>query len=126
MHVLIVEDDVDTREALAELLQGEGLEVTTAPNGRVGLEELSRVRPSLVLLDVVMPSMSGWEFLQEKAQRPEADVPVVVMTAMPARNVEPGHDCMVLEKPFTVGQLIECLCSFERFSSMVDRGASAG
>ena len=59
--VLVVEDDPDVRSALNDLLEAEGYEVETASNGKEALERLAEHRPGLVLLDLMMPVMSGWD-----------------------------------------------------------------
>lgn len=80
--VLIVEDDVATRVSLRRSLETEGWTVTEAENGRVGLERLASTPPALVLLDLMMPEMDGFEFLHELRSRSSGDPPpVIVMTA---------------------------------------------
>jgi CheY-like chemotaxis protein len=80
--VLLVEDDERTRELLRRTLQKEGWHVQEAANGRLGVECLANGRPDLVLLDLMMPEMDGFAFMQELRKRPEcAHVPVVVITA---------------------------------------------
>ena len=81
--VLIVEDDEGTRESLRRSFEKEGWESVTAPHGRAALEELDGFHPSLILLDLMMPEMDGFEFLEALGSRLEnADIPVVVLTAM--------------------------------------------
>jgi CheY-like chemotaxis protein len=80
--VLIVEDDPATREMLQRMLEREGFAVAEAADGRAGLERLAEHRPSLILLDLLMPQMNGFEFLAELQARPEwRSIPVVVVTA---------------------------------------------
>jgi signal transduction histidine kinase/CheY-like chemotaxis protein len=80
--VLIVEDDAATREMLQRTLQREGFAVVEAEDGRAGLERLAERRPSLILLDLLMPQMNGFEFLAELQMHPEwRTIPVVVVTA---------------------------------------------
>jgi len=81
-HVLVVEDDAATRAVLRRTLGQEGWRVSEAENGRVALEQLERQVPDLVLLDLMMPEMDGFEFL-EAARQVTAwqTVPVVVLTA---------------------------------------------
>lgn len=82
--VLLVEDESDTRESLKTLIELKGYSVETAEDGRQALEILSRAEPPcLVLLDLLMPWMSGWEFLAE-VQKIErlSSVPIVLVTAM--------------------------------------------
>ena len=80
--VLVVEDDPATREMLRRALEKEGWRVVEAENGRVGLEQLSAGMPALILLDLMMPEMDGFEFMQKLRARPDGRlVPVVVITA---------------------------------------------
>jgi CheY-like chemotaxis protein len=80
--VLVVEDDPATREMLRRALEKEGWRVVEAENGRVGLERLSAGMPTLILLDLMMPDMDGFEFMQKLRARPDGRlVPVVVITA---------------------------------------------
>jgi signal transduction histidine kinase/CheY-like chemotaxis protein len=80
--VLIVEDDAATREMLQRTLEREGFSVAEAADGRAGLDRLAEHRPSLILLDLLMPRMNGFEFLAELQTRPEwRSIPVVVVTA---------------------------------------------
>jgi signal transduction histidine kinase/CheY-like chemotaxis protein/ligand-binding sensor domain-containing protein len=80
--VLLVEDDDRTREMLRRTLQKEGWEIREAANGRLGLEQLVDGAPNLILLDLMMPEMDGFTFMQELRRRPDcARVPVIVITA---------------------------------------------
>jgi DNA-binding response OmpR family regulator len=80
--VLVVEDDAATREMLRRTLEKEGWQVVEAENGRVGLERLNAGIPALILLDLMMPEMGGFEFMQALRERPDGRlVPVVVITA---------------------------------------------
>jgi len=80
--ILVVEDDMDTRRWLARALEGEGWQVTEAENGRVALERLAETPPDLILLDLMMPEMDGFEFLAElRSNSTVREVPVVVITA---------------------------------------------
>jgi CheY-like chemotaxis protein len=80
--VLVVEDHADLREMLAVLLESEGFQVQTASNGKEALDSLKHGRPSVILLDLMMPVMSGDEFRRRQLQEPDfADVPVICMTA---------------------------------------------
>ena len=80
--VLVVEDDDDTREAVHRGLTHGGWQVAEANNGRVALARLAEVKPAAVILDLTMPEMDGFEFVEEMRKNPEwADVPVIVLTA---------------------------------------------
>lgn len=83
-YVLIIDDDAAIREALILALEDEGYQVQSANNGRDALDRLRRSprKPDLILLDLMMPVMSGWDFRREQERDPElADIPVVVLSA---------------------------------------------
>ncbi len=80
--ILIVEDDDDSRRMLELLLASNDYETMSARNGAEALERMRERKPCLVLLDLQMPVMSGWEFRERQLQDPElADVPVLCVTA---------------------------------------------
>ncbi len=80
--VLIVEDDPAARAAMRRILEKEGWSVTEAENGRVALECIERARPRVILLDLMMPEMDGFEFAARVRRRPEWRlIPIVVVTA---------------------------------------------
>jgi CheY-like chemotaxis protein len=81
-QVLVVDDDPKTRDMLRRTLQKAGCTVAEAANGREALEALERAKPALVLLDLLMPGMDGFEVL-ERLQDDEAwrEVPVIIVTA---------------------------------------------
>jgi CheY-like chemotaxis protein len=83
--ILVVEDDEGNREALSELLEGEGYQVIAAANGQDALAWLRAnpaVSPSLILLDMMMPVMNGTEFRMQQREDPQlAKIPVVLMSA---------------------------------------------
>ncbi len=80
--VLVVEDDAPTRALLQRALTKAGWTVTEAENGRIALDRIAEARPALVLLDLMMPEMDGFEFLDVLRQRETgAAIPVVVITA---------------------------------------------
>jgi CheY-like chemotaxis protein len=80
--VLIVEDDPDMREIERAMLGCAGHDVMLAANGREGLEMLAQQEPCVILLDLMMPVMDGFDTLQHLREDPRtAAVPVVVLTA---------------------------------------------
>ncbi|PYN95614.1 MAG: hypothetical protein DMD91_24240 [Candidatus Rokuibacteriota bacterium] len=80
--VLVVEDDATTRSLLRRLLESEGWTVVEAENGRRGLDVFAGTRPALILLDLMMPEMDGFQFVAELKRSPEGRaVPIVVLTA---------------------------------------------
>jgi DNA-binding response OmpR family regulator len=78
--ILIVEDDPDILATVADILELEGYEVERARNGAEALGVLSRIRPRLVILDMRMPVMDGWEFARIARER-GIEAPILVMTA---------------------------------------------
>ena len=109
--VLLVEDDRDIREAVAAVLEAEGYTVLTAENGKQALEALERGQPCVVLLDLMMPVMNGWDFMEEvKKSRRLADLPVVVVSAYSERRAEGVK--RVLKKPLDVNQLLAAVADY--------------
>lgn len=81
-YILVVDDDADLRELLAEALTSLGYAVEQAENGRVALNTLEEHLPALVLLDLKMPIMSGWAVLEALKNMPHAaGIPVLVISA---------------------------------------------
>jgi len=81
-RVLVVDDDAAARDLLRGSLERDGWEVAEATDGRAALERIASERPALVLLDLMMPEMDGFEFLDALRATPgRANVPVVVLTA---------------------------------------------
>ena len=80
-EVLVIEDDEPTRSLLKHALEKEGWRVREAENGRTGLDQVVAGAPGLILLDLMMPEMDGFEFLEGLRLRPAPHPPVVVITA---------------------------------------------
>ena len=82
-RVLIVDDQADTRDAMSLFFELHGLQTATAANGREALERIAKgPRPALVLLDLMMPEVDGFAFLDAVRADPAlSDLPVVVLTA---------------------------------------------
>jgi DNA-binding response OmpR family regulator len=78
--VLIVEDSQDVRTLLELALTHAGFQIFSAPNGTSGLLQLDIVKPDLIILDILMPGLDGWETLRRV--REISDVPVIVLTAL--------------------------------------------
>ena len=88
-QVLIVEDDPTTRDVLGRSLVKQGWDVAEAANGRQALERIQHHEPALILLDLMMPEMNGFEFLSELRQNDRwANLPVVVLTSKDLTNEE--------------------------------------
>ena len=109
--VLVVEDDFDLRDALVPILEYEGHRVVSAANGKEALERLHAMPPpSLILLDLMMPVMSGEEFRAEQLRDPTlASIPVVVVSAHASAEERARRLGAVgcVRKPFEVEDLLE-------------------
>ena len=82
-NILIVEDDPDILSSLAEAIREEGFDVETAANGYQALTRLEAQQPDLIFLDLMMPLMDGWKFLEIARQRfPAMGAPVVLLSAV--------------------------------------------
>ncbi len=93
---LVVEDDASTREVLRRMLEKGGWAVEEAANGREALDHAMTHKPGLILLDLMMPEMDGFEFLTEVSRHPEwHEIPVIVVTA---KNLTPA-DRSFLSRP---------------------------
>jgi CheY-like chemotaxis protein len=99
--ILIVEDDDELRMALQELLELEGYQVSAASNGEEGLALLqARKPPGLILLDLMMPVLNGWEFLKIKAASDSiASIPVVILSAWDDHTHIPSDAVKFIKKP---------------------------
>lgn len=111
--VLVVEDDVDLRDALAEIIAGAGYAVLTAADGRDALAMAAEHPPKFVLLDLAMPVMDGRAALAALRQLP-GHIPVIFMSAgLRARDAAVQHDVEgYLEKPFDVDELLRLVARF--------------
>ena len=110
-RVLVVDDDPDILDALSEILEVEGYDVQRARNGREALQRLEQGVPDLVLLDLMMPVMDGWEFARSLA--PGARPPIIVLSAdrnVSAKAKEIGA-LGWLAKPFELSELLEAVRS---------------
>ena len=111
--VLLVEDDVGTREIMARTLENAGWAVSEAGNGQEALELMPDIRPGLILLDLMMPVMDGFGFLAAMRQNPQwQHIPVIVVTAKDLTEADreqlSGKVEEVLEKnAYTREQLLE-------------------
>ena len=107
-RILVVDDDHDIRGLVRTLLERAGATVYDAPDGREGLREFHARRPDLVILDVSMPVMDGWQMLDRI--RDMSDVPVIMLTARAdelerVRGLQAGADDYVV-KPFGKQELV--------------------
>jgi CheY-like chemotaxis protein len=102
--ILLVDDDEDVVEPLSEMLAGKGYGVAVARDGQQALDYLQTALPSLILLDLAMPRMDGWEFLAQRARDERlSSIPVVITSA--TETHKPGNVVAVCRKPWNIEDL---------------------
>jgi CheY-like chemotaxis protein len=119
VRLLVVEDDEMIRDALTELLRDEGATVSAAVNGRDALHELHTAPvPDLVLLDLMMPVMDGWEFrVEQRADPALRHIPIIAMSADMSAKARATATDAYLRKPLDFGELVG------RIRTVVDQAA---
>jgi len=102
-RVLVVDDHPLLREVQVLLLREAGYAATALPGAREALDRLADLRPDLIVLDLSMPDMNGYQFLRRlRADDAWSEVRVIVATGLTTEEMDPiEHDCDVLAKPFT-------------------------
>src|SRR5438876_8524104 len=125
-RVLVIDDDADIRGLVTELLERAGLSVEQAEDGRSGLRALHKTPPDLVVLDVSMPDLDGWQTLERI--RDLSEVPVLMLTARGeelerVRGLKAGADDYVV-KPFGRQELVARVEALLRRSSAADDGGT--
>ena len=109
--VLVVEDDADLAALVSMILSDAGYQVRTAGDGAQALERVAERMPGVILLDMRMPVMNGWEFARAFAERHGRAAPIVVVTAAEnarARASEIGADGFI-EKPFDLEAVVRAV-----------------
>ena len=108
-RVLVVDDDPAIRKLIVAALRRDGYEFAEASNGREALDAMRGRRPDVVVLDLMMPILSGWDVLQEREQDKQLkDIPVIIVSANRDPAVATAVDkgiCAFLPKPFDIGAL---------------------
>ena len=107
--VLVVDDSEDNLLLMELLLQNEGYKVSSANSGTKGLEVVDKQRPDLIILDLMMPDMSGLEIIQHlKNKCYSANIPVLLLTANSEfRHAESQNIDALCYKPFTLDSILE-------------------
>ncbi len=115
-HIVVVEDETDVAALVRVNLELQGHQVTTAGDGAEGLDAIRRLEPDLVLLDVMMPILDGWQVLRAvKEDEHLRDTPVIMLTAMSQeRDIIRGHlhgAVQYVTKPFEMRRLVEVVAA---------------
>lgn len=109
--MLVVDDDAGIREALVAILEEEGYSVAAADDGEAALVAARDRAPAIILLDLMMPRMNGWEVVEALARDPALRaVPVCVLSAFADRA--PAGVAAVLRKPIEIDGLIAVVARF--------------
>ncbi len=125
-RILVVDDTPKNVKLLADVLSVKGYDVQTAASGQEALEKIEQVTPDLVLLDVVMPKMSGYEVCRQIRANPRTEMlPVVMVTALDpgeerVKGIEAGCDDF-LSKPINQPELLARVRSLLRIKSLRDQ-----
>ncbi len=125
-RILVIEDDASIRLGLEDTLRAKGYEVAVATRGQAGLEQAERSKPDLIILDIMLPDLDGFEVCR-RLKNPRGgmpEVPIIMLSARGAeldrvRGLELGADDYVT-KPFSLMELLA------RVAAVLRRGARAG
>jgi CheY-like chemotaxis protein len=106
-HILVVDDDLAIRQAITMILESEDYTVVSAADGVEALERIAELNPAVVLLDLQMPVLTGWDVMT-RLREAGATVPVVVMTAAYRAQAEAAtyHAAGYLAKPFELEDVL--------------------
>src|SRR5262252_1384626 len=99
-HVLIVDDYKDNREMYDYFLSGSGFQVTQASDGHEALQKAAELQPDLIVMDLSLPGMDGWEATRQlRAGEKTCQIPVVILTAYDLEGTAPEEFQGFLTKP---------------------------
>ncbi len=110
--VLVVEDDESIRNVITDVLEDRGIRVVTAANGSDALAKLDSLQPDAMVLDLLMPVMHGWEFMESYvAKTGGKSIPIVVVSVNPAlpRSYNRFGVRNVVAKPFDIDRLMDAV-----------------
>ena len=107
-RVLVVDDDEDIRTLLFAALTDAGYEVAVAADGEEAIQAVRHRRPDLILLDLMMPRVSGWGFTERYAKEPGPHAPIIVLTAVSGQVLRMPENGVsrIVPKPFSVDALL--------------------
>ncbi len=111
--ILVVEDDKFLREMITRKLNKEGYQVSQAVDGKEGLKKIKEIRPDLILLDLIMPGVGGFEVLEKIKDNPELEeIPVVILSNLGQkseveRGLNLGAEDFLIKAHFTPKEIIK-------------------
>ncbi|MCU0491859.1 MAG: response regulator [Chloroflexaceae bacterium] len=112
-YILVIDDETVIVETIADMLTDEGYRVVTALDGSTALNHIAQERPALVLLDRMMPRMSGDDVLRAIRSQGDGNLPVIVMSAdTGARELLARGANAFLAKPFTFDTLLDSVARY--------------
>jgi CheY-like chemotaxis protein len=123
--VLIVEDNSDLRRLYAIGLNQRGFEVKLAANGAEAIERIGSEPPDVILLDIIMPVMSGWDVIEKVNPATNASfIPVIVISGQTPPSTGLPHACISswLEKPVSLEELALKIAEADQSGSSVSKG----
>jgi two-component system OmpR family response regulator len=126
-HILVIDDDKNICEVIKLYLRKEGFEVVIANDGQAGIDEFARETPALIVLDIMMPKLDGWEVL--KHVRKTSTVPVIMLTAKgetfdKVLGLELGADDYIV-KPFDPKEFIARVKAVTRRANQMEEENSS-
>jgi DNA-binding response OmpR family regulator len=109
IRVLVIDDELDIRRVIAYVLEDEGYHVDEAPDGQTALALIAQQHPDIIILDMKMPGLDGWEFVSLYRQRYGHQAPIIVLTAAQdaARRGADVSAEAYLPKPFDLDILVD-------------------
>ena len=116
-RILVVDDHEQIRDSISEILELQGYEVKTAINGKDAMDQVGGFQPDLIVTDILMPDMDGYELMMKKwTDQQIYEVPIVVVSAMVSKyDIAAGKALGAIKyitKPFKAQELIEAVAEF--------------
>jgi DNA-binding response OmpR family regulator len=111
--ILIIEDDKFLRELITRKLSGDGFNIVEATDGEEGMKKLKEEKPDLVLLDLILPGIDGFEFLTKAKEDPSiSSIPIIILSNLGQREevekgLKMGATDYLIKAHFTPGEIIE-------------------
>lgn len=125
-NILLVEDDQPSRDLYRSALQRSGYTVVTAEDGMAALRSIGSAVPQLIVLDMMLPKLSGRDVLRELRANPETrHVPVIIITGTDVRNLAERAGILVLQKPFELAVLVKAVDAAVRRASQIETAGRA-